>query len=626
MAAKQFFIPAQTAFNSNGLAVPGAQFFFYLPSTTTKTTIYTDGGFSVPASNPVVANGAGRVPTTYLDSSLAYRLKITDANGAVLDDIDPFLPGTFLGTKGDTGPPGSGNLVGFSVDNYCTTNTAAGNTAGLAALSAAVMAAGGGVIDFTPGKSYTIGVQTLVNDGTWMWKPSPLLAIDGCANGVIIRGNGATLKFAAALKYGTFNAAGASTSHSLPYFGGDLSGPTLSGMIAITNCTGPVHVENIDFDGNQANLNAGGVFGDDGRQIPGDGLFLSNNTGGQTVVNVRPHDCPRDGVQIVDNIAASTSKSASHFKGVVSTRNGRQGMSIVGARGYTFTDCKFNDTGTGTFRSSPAAGVDLEQETGTIEDVVFTNCEFANNDGACVLGVGALKRIQFNVCRLLGTRTYALYGVANAIVRDSLILGTFVNIFVSDFVRCTISDDPTLHPSGTVYLSSGWLPDFGGGGDGSTLFDRCTWSLVGLGRGPFTFGTTYRDCSITTGPSATGAASAFGRWEGVNTFSGAHLNQYRPGTIAGKLTMNGTVLLRGSKTYDPPSIAAGANTSTTVGCTGALLGDFVKASFSLDTAGVVLDAYMSANDTATVYLTNKTAGAVDLASGTLSVEAKANAA
>jgi hypothetical protein len=54
--------------------------------------------------------------------------------------------------------------------------------------------------------------------------------------------------------------------------------------------------------------------------------------------------------------------------------------------------------------------------------------------------------------------------------------------------------------------------------------------------------------------------------------------------------------------------------------TGAALGDHVlSVAMSLDIAGVILDGYVSAANTVTVTLHNESGGAVDLASGTLSV-------
>lgn len=77
--------------------------------------------------------------------------------------------------------------------------------------------------------------------------------------------------------------------------------------------------------------------------------------------------------------------------------------------------------------------------------------------------------------------------------------------------------------------------------------------------------------------------------------------------------------LEGSKTYDPPSLGAGVSTSTTVTVSDASLGDFAIASFSLDLQGIMVTAYSQGGDTVTVVFFNRTAGTIDLASGTLTV-------
>lgn len=78
--------------------------------------------------------------------------------------------------------------------------------------------------------------------------------------------------------------------------------------------------------------------------------------------------------------------------------------------------------------------------------------------------------------------------------------------------------------------------------------------------------------------------------------------------------------LMGSATWDPPSIANGAQSSTTVSVTRADLGDQVRVSHSISLAGLTSTAYVSAANTVTVVLANTTGGAVDLASHTVSVE------
>ena len=72
-------------------------------------------------------------------------------------------------------------------------------------------------------------------------------------------------------------------------------------------------------------------------------------------------------------------------------------------------------------------------------------------------------------------------------------------------------------------------------------------------------------------------------------------------------------------TWDPSSVASGSQTSTTVTVTGAALGDFVLASFSLSLQGLNLWGAVTAANTVTVYLSNLTGSAVNLASGTIKV-------
>jgi hypothetical protein len=77
--------------------------------------------------------------------------------------------------------------------------------------------------------------------------------------------------------------------------------------------------------------------------------------------------------------------------------------------------------------------------------------------------------------------------------------------------------------------------------------------------------------------------------------------------------------LHGSATWDPGSIGNGAEEATEVTVTGAALGDYAIASFSLDVTDLVLDAQVTAANTVTCVLVNNTGGAIDLASGTVYV-------
>lgn len=95
------------------------------------------------------------------------------------------------------------------------------------------------------------------------------------------------------------------------------------------------------------------------------------------------------------------------------------------------------------------------------------------------------------------------------------------------------------------------------------------------------------------------------------------LGGYDTRTVADTRNVLASNVLNGSATYDPPSLTDGSEASTTVTVTGAVLGDFALASFSLSTQGIKLAAEVTAANTVTVNLNNKTGGTLDLASGTL---------
>lgn len=111
--------------------------------------------------------------------------------------------------------------------------------------------------------------------------------------------------------------------------------------------------------------------------------------------------------------------------------------------------------------------------------------------------------------------------------------------------------------------------------------------------------------SVGPGEPAGAIAVADGNWE-----------------TAGILEYIDAIRLSGSATYDPASLADGAGATTTVTATGAALGDYAEASFSLDLQGITLTAWVSASNTVSVRFQNETGGVVDLASGTLRVRVR----
>ena len=92
---------------------------------------------------------------------------------------------------------------------------------------------------------------------------------------------------------------------------------------------------------------------------------------------------------------------------------------------------------------------------------------------------------------------------------------------------------------------------------------------------------------------------------------------YSDNFMSESLTGRKVETFEGSATFDPPSVAASGTTTTTVTVTGAASGDRVDLSFSLALGGLMLNGEVTSANTVTARFFNPTAGAIDLASGTL---------
>lgn len=92
-----FALPFVPALGLNGLISSGAKLFFYLPGTSTLTTIYADADLETPLTNPVVANDNGRFVDIFLDDSLQYRVRLETAAGALIDEVSVFGGGESSG-------------------------------------------------------------------------------------------------------------------------------------------------------------------------------------------------------------------------------------------------------------------------------------------------------------------------------------------------------------------------------------------------------------------------------------------------------------------------------------------------------------------------------------------------
>lgn len=81
----QFFV--QTI-NASGNVLPGSKAEFFTTQTTTPRTVFADADLTVPRTQPVISDGAGVFPETFLDGT-PYRVVLTDADDVQIGVFDP---------------------------------------------------------------------------------------------------------------------------------------------------------------------------------------------------------------------------------------------------------------------------------------------------------------------------------------------------------------------------------------------------------------------------------------------------------------------------------------------------------------------------------------------------------
>jgi hypothetical protein len=179
MASKQLMLPANRAFNSNGLPEAGAKAYLYVSGTTTPANFLDADGNSL--GSVLTANGAGRLDTpAYQDEDTAFRLIIKDAGGVQLDDIDPF----YFGFSSIEVPVG--NFTDVTTYGAIGDGVTDDSSAIQAAIDA-VVAAGGGTLYFPHG-TYFLNTGLLLT-----------LAADGGINVRLQGGAGTFLKTTSAI-------------------------------------------------------------------------------------------------------------------------------------------------------------------------------------------------------------------------------------------------------------------------------------------------------------------------------------------------------------------------------------------------------------------------------------------
>jgi hypothetical protein len=165
------------------------------------------------------------------------------------------------------------------------------------------------------------------------------------------------------------------------------------------NNASDVLVDGLEVDGNKSGFTGATEQRHAVRVMSSDG----DTHGNVTLRNLYLHDAKGDGLYVGRLMSTTGHLANVSAEEVRCDANHRNGLSVSDLRGGLFKNCRFaNSRGT-----APASGVDIEpnEDTATIEDIVFDTCEASGNAGVagfelCFQSMAALRQggITFRSC------------------------------------------------------------------------------------------------------------------------------------------------------------------------------------------------------------------------------------
>lgn len=320
--------------------------------------------------------------------------------------------------------------------------------------AAAINAAMGGTL-LIPSGTYVVGRQGPLAGRSgrgFSYPVEEILYIHGCRNPVEIRGDGATLKAQAGLRFGSFDPLTGEPHHppSLPFVDFDYRADAYRGMVR-SEGNSALRVRGLELDGNIDGLRVGGHWGGDaGWQCSASGIN-SYATRHLEVEDVSTHHHGLDGLTLGHKgLTVGSAETPVELTNVSCEHNARQGLSYVGGIGLSANDCCFSHTGKARLASPPAAGVDVEPEESVVRRARFRDCEFVNNTGSGFIADGGDSAdIELRDCLIRGSKAGPAVWPRRPAIRfeGCKIYGWVVNAYGSPdmrqatrFVRCEFED------------------------------------------------------------------------------------------------------------------------------------------------------------------------------------------
>lgn len=376
-------------------------------------TAFYDGDF-------VIGSGATyRKVDTEPSHAGKFSITLSDGNTVVWYEIaETIVTPQMFGAKGDSDATGTDG-----------TN----DTAAFQGMASYINARGGGHVVIPRGETgyYKVFQQTInpspSSDQPYYQSAGDVMGFEDCS-GLRISFQNAVLVAENGLHYGSFDPlTGEAYDPGDGTFTDAAYRASIGRMIFLKNCRHYL-VENANLNGNNENFVHGGKWGNAGRQVAADGIYVEGGELGE-IVNFDTHHHGRDGIYVTypnENLPLRLT-----LRNGKTTYNGRQGMSWTGGSHVSAYNVEFSKTSYGGVSSAPNAGLDIEHNGQGVSDGYFENCHFVDNVGVSVLNphIGGNARLVFSRCTIQnGDGRRALWFRQAGEFNDCFVDGNVTNI------------------------------------------------------------------------------------------------------------------------------------------------------------------------------------------------------
>lgn len=634
MPYQLYKLPAQVL-HAGGELQPGWKVYFYLTGTSTPTPVYTTSALSTTHTQPVEADSAGVLPLIYLDPTIVYKTRVFDENDVEQTDFnaDPVNDALL-----------SSAVIATTLDSLKRTaeEIAAGVTPSNYAYQPGDLRRYGAVGDGVTDDSQAFASAALVSHTHWMTIPRT----DGgykIVTPFVLPDNAQVIGVNKPLLFATVNGLHVCSATSVSRvaiigvrFAGsdDATTPSTSfggysaantGLFTATDCD-DVFVDDCDFDNfyNCLTVQQCGRLWVEKCKITNfylHGILASRSSVFHIDRNVID-GCTQTGGAVAYGIHATGDEAG----GLATQRNSISFNKIKGIPswdGIMSHDCDGLQI-IGNDIRDVRIGIDITCFTGNfIRKLVISGNYIEGSNTDTWGGTGAMSA---GISIGGDTSSSRAVGVA--------ITGNVINSFFNatgmgsggnpSHITILHTDDLTISGN-SIYGGGSQISNAGiqmqgtchrFAITGNTM--KGTMSLAGI-----RFLTVTSNGGTVVGNHIEQNNSAHeGVYFSSSTISALEVgynatNSSTPIDQSGStLTLAGDVL-EGTVTWNPPSIANGASSTTTITVNGAAFGDYVVASFNGDLSGLALNAYVSASNTVTAILLNNSGGAIDLGSATV---------